>query len=162
MTSDVMAQRRVRDEPWHMTSTHADQTTATTTAADRDHGPGLVHPLAAPFLLVDAGTTGLNGLAYVVAGGWLADWFGAPELLVRGLGAFLLLVGAGVAVLATRRPIPRRGVAVLAGLNAVWVVASLDYAVMGGLTTLGTTWVVLQAVVVGVFASGQVWLARRG
>jgi hypothetical protein len=81
---------------------------------------------------------------------------------VRSLGGFLLLVAAGVALLATRRPIPRRGVAALAALNIVWVVASLDYALLGGLTTIGVAWTVLQAVVVGVFAAGQVWLARKG
>ena len=106
--------------------------------------------------------TGVNGLAYVVAGGWLAGWFGAPETLVRSLGGFLLLVAAGVALLATRRPVPRRGVAALATLNIVWVVASLDYALLGGLTTIGVAWTVLQAVVVGVFAAGQVWLVRKG
>ena len=52
--------------------------------------------------------------------------------------------------------------AALAALNIVWVLASLGYAVLGGLTTLGVAWTVLQAVVVGAFAAGQVWLARKG
>jgi hypothetical protein len=47
-------------------------------------------------------------------------------------------------------------------LNTVWVVASVDYALMADLTVLGTTWVLLQAVVVGAFAAGQAWFARRG
>ena len=136
--------------------------TAHSATTDRDHGAGLVHPLAAPFLLVDAATTGLNGLAYVLAGAWLADWFGAPETLVRGLGVLLLVIAAGVTVLATRRPVPRRGVWALVALNSAWVVASVDYAVMADLTRLGTAWVLLQAVVVGVFAAGQAWFARRG
>ena len=156
MTSDVMASRPDRDQPEVMTTT---QQTRTTTTRD---GRGITIPVVGPFLLVDAVTTGVNGLAYAVAGGWLADWFGAPEELVRSLGGFLLLVAAGVAVLATRRPVPRRGVAALAALNLVWVVASLGYAVLGGLTTLGVVWTVLQAVVVGAFAAGQVWLARKG
>jgi len=156
MTSDVMAPRPDRDQPEVMTTT---QQTRTTTTRD---GRGITIPVVGPFLLVDAVTTGVNGLAYAVAGGWLADWFGAPEELVRSLGGFLLLVAAGVAVLATRRPVPRRGVAALAALNLVWVVASLGYAVLGGLTTLGVVWTVLQAVVVGAFAAGQVWLARKG
>lgn len=140
-----------------MTTTHQTSTTTATTRA-----AGITVPLAGTFLLVDAAMTGANGLAYALAGGWLADWFGAPEALVRSLGAFLLVVAAGVALLATRSPIPRRGVAALAALNIVWVLASLDYALLGGLTTLGVAWTVLQAVVVGVFAAGQVWLARRG
>jgi hypothetical protein len=156
MTSDVMAWRRDHDQPDAMTTT---QQPRTTTTHDRR---GITSPVAGPFLLVDAAMTGVNGLAYAVAGGWLADWFGAPETLVRSLGGFLLLVAAGVALLATRRPVPRRGVAALAVLNIVWVVASLDYALLGGLTTIGVAWTVLQAVVVGVFAAGQVWLARKG
>ena len=156
MTSHVMALRRHRDQPWGMTTT---QQARTTTTHDRR---GITTPVAGPFLLADAVMTGVNGLAYAVAGGWLAGWFGAPETLVRSLGGFLLLVAAGVALLATRRPIPRRGVAALAALNIVWVVASLDYALLGGLTTIGVAWTVLQALVVGVFAAGQVWLARKG
>ena len=58
-----------------------------------------------------------------------------------------------------RRPIPRRGVAALAALNIGWVVASLDYAFLGGLTTIGVAWTVLQAVVVGVFALGIAFLS---
>lgn len=138
------------------------QNTSTDTTTKRTHGTSITVPVAGAFLLLDAGVTGLNGLAYAAAGGSLADWFGAPESLVRSLGVFLLVVAAGVAFLATRNAIPRRGVAALAGLNIVWVVASLDYALLGGLTTIGVIWTVLQAVVVGVFAAGQVWLARRG
>lgn len=140
-----------------MTTTQQTSTQQTSTRA-----AGITVPVAGAFLLVDAAMTGANGLAYAVAGGWLADWFGAPEALVRSLGVFLLAVAAGVVLLATRRPIPRRGVAALATLNVFWVVASLDYALLGGLTTLGVAWTVLQAVVVGVFAAGQVWLARKG
>jgi hypothetical protein len=160
MTSEVMVLARRADEPCPMTTTPTTRTSSTTTA--RDHSAGLVHPLASPFLLADGAVTGLNALAYVVAAGWLADWFGAPEPLVRALGVFLLLVSAGVVLLATRRPIPRRGVAALASLNIAWVVASVVYATTAQLTVLGTVWTVLQAVVVSAFAAAQVWLARKG
>ena len=162
MTSHVMATQRDRGQPETMTTTQQTSTTTTTPTTATPGRRGITSPVAGPFLLVDAATTGVNGLAYAVAGGWLADWLGAPETLVRTLGGFLLLVAAGVALLATRRPIPRRGVAVLAAVNIVWVVASLDYALVGGLTTLGVAWTVLQAVVVGAFAAGQVWLVRKG
>ena len=144
-----------------MTTTHNTRS-ARASSTDRDHAPGLVHPFAAPFLLVDAATTGANGLAYALAATWLADWFGAPEALVRSLGVFLLVVAAAVTLLAIRRPIPRRGVWALVLLNTVWVVASVDYALMADLTVLGTSWVLVQAVVVGAFAAGQAWFARRG
>jgi hypothetical protein len=146
-----------------MTSTQQTSTQQTSTStATTARAAGITVPVAGAFLLVDAAMTGANGLAYALAGGWLADWFGAPEALVRSLGAFLLVVAAGVVLLATRRPIARRGVAALAALNIIWVLASLDYALLGGLTTLGVVWTVLQALVVGVFAAGQVWLARKG
>lgn len=161
MTSEVMAPARRADEPCLMTTTPTTRTSSTTTTA-RDTSAGLVHPLASPFLLADGVVTGLNAVAYVVAAGWLADWFGAPETLVRALGVFLLLVSAGVVLLATRRPIPRRGVAALAVLNIAWVVASLVYATTAQLTVLGTAWTILQAVVVGAFAAVQVWLTRKG
>lgn len=130
-----------------------------TAAATRD---GITHPVARPFLLGDAVLTGVNGLAYLAAAPLLADWFGAPTTLLRPIGAFLVVVGLGVALLARQRPISRRVVLTLALLNAVWVAASVDYAVAGDLTTLGTTWTVLQAAIVGGFAAGQVWFARRG
>jgi hypothetical protein len=138
------------------------QNTSTDSHPSSTRGTSITVPIAGAFLLADAAMTGVNGLAYAVAGGWLADWFGAPESLVRSLGVFLVAVAAGVALLATRAAIPRRGVAALAALNTVWVIASLDYALLGGLTTLGVVWTVVQAVVVGGFAAGQVWLARRG
>lgn len=135
-------------------------TSLATTNTTRD--AGIHHRLVRPFLLADAVITGVNGLAYLAGATWLAGWFGAPVLLQRGLGAFLLAVGVAVALLATRRPVPRRGVLGLVLLNEAWVVASLAYAALGDLTTLGTTWVVLQAVVVAIFAAGQLWFARRG
>ncbi|MDZ5663631.1 hypothetical protein SFC79_17785 [Nocardioides sp. S-58] len=139
-------------------------TTSSTTTATRpaERAPWVVHPLAATFLLVDAAVTGVNGLAYVAAGGWLADWFGMPVDLVRVLGVVLLAVSAGVVLLATRSRIPRRGVWVLVAVNTAWVVASVDHAVLADLTGLGTAWVLLQAGVVAVFAAVQAWLARRG
>jgi len=150
MTSEVIDGRR-RD---------ADAGTMTTTALTHSPTSDITHPLARPFLLVDAATTSGNGVGYLLAGAWLADWFGAPEPLVRGIGVFLLAFGVGVALLATRRPIPRRAVLVLAELNILWVLASLGYAAFGGLTALGAGWAVVQALVVGAFAAGQLWLAR--
>lgn len=162
MTSDVMVLRRRPPEPWGMTTTHSTHSAHDRHTTPATRRPGITTPLAGAFLLVDAATTGVNGLAYALAGGWLADWFGAPEALVRSLGVLLVVIAVGVALLARRVPIPRRGVAALAFVNVVWVLASLDYALLGGLTTVGVAWTVLQAVVVGVFAVGQVWLARRG
>jgi hypothetical protein len=122
----------------------------------------ITHPMVRPFLLGDAALTAANGLVYVLAARWLADLFGVGTTVLIGLGTFLVLVGAGVAHLATRRPVPRSGVLELAVLNAVWVAASLAYVVAGDLTTTGQVWAVLQAVLVGACAAGQLWFARRG
>ena len=155
MTSGVMDPLQRGTEAEVMTTTTSTQTYAADSSA-------IAHPLARPFLLADALTTSGNGLAYVAAGGWLAGWFDAPESLVRGIGVLLLVFGAGVAVLATRRPIPRRGVLTLVALNAVWVVASVAYPAPGGLGAGGAGGVVLEALAVGGFAARQVWFARRG
>lgn len=151
MTSDVMDLTRVEAEASPMTTITARPVT-----------DGITHHAVRPFLLTDATLTAGNGLAYLVAAGWLADLFGTSPALLVGLGAFLVAVGAGVAWLATRRPVPRSLVMELAAFNAVWVVASLVYAVVGDLTTTGRVWDVLQALLVAVFAGGQAWFARRG
>jgi hypothetical protein len=135
--------------------------TTTSTATDR-HLDGITHPRARTFFLLDATLTGVNGLAYLTAAPLLADWFGPTTLLVRELGALLLVIAVGVAWLATRRPIPRRGAVILAEINALWVVASIGYAALGALTAVGVGWVLLQAALVGGFAAGQLWFARRG
>jgi drug/metabolite transporter (DMT)-like permease len=101
----------------------------TTTTSNLHVDDGITHPAVRPFLLTDAALTTGNGLVYLLAAGWLADLFGAATSLLIGLGALLVVVGAAVAWLATRRPVPRTFVLELAAFNAVWVVASLGYAV---------------------------------
>lgn len=134
----------------------------TTTTSTQTVYDGIAHESVRPFLLTDAALTAGNGLIYLLAAGWLADLFGASTSLLVGLGAFLVVVGAGVAFLATRRPVPRSWVLELAAVNGVWVVASLGYAALGDLTAVGRVWDVLQALLVAVFAIGQAWFARRG
>jgi hypothetical protein len=134
----------------------------TTTTSDLPLTDSINHTKVRPFLLCDAVLTAGNGLIYLLAARWLADLFGASSTLLLGVGGFLLAVGAGVAYLATRRPVPRTGVLELAVLNAVWVAASLGYALAGDLTAIGRVWDVLQAALVAAFAAGQLWFARRG
>ena len=73
-----------------------------------------------------------------------------------------MLVGTAVAILATRRPVPRAWVFELALLNGVWVAGSVVYAALGGLSILGVVWDLVQAVLVGGFAAVQYWFVRRG
>lgn len=132
-------------------------TTARLSTTDR---PALTSRGNRTFLLADAALTGVNGLAYAAVSDPLAKLFGIDRGLLIWLGVFLLIVGLGVAVLATRTPIPRRGVALLAELNLVWVAASIGFAFIADLTTVGVVWTVLQAAIVLAFAVRQLQISR--
>lgn len=126
--------------------------TTTTTSGVRD--------LLRTALLLDAGVTGVNGLAYLVAAGPLAGLLGHPAGTLRGVGAFLVAFALAVGYVGTRRPVPRAAAWTVVGANVAWVVASL--AVAGAAdTTAGTVWTVLQAIVVAGFAGLQT-AALRG
>jgi hypothetical protein len=108
-------------------------------------------------LKLDAVVTGANGVAYLAAAGPLEDLLGVDAAVQRPIGAFLMLFAGGVWLVATRPAIPHRAVLAIAGANAFWAIASLAFAIAGvsSPTTLGTVWIVLQALVVGGFASLQ-------
>ncbi|WP_091376445.1 hypothetical protein [Geodermatophilus sp. DSM 45219] len=112
-------------------------------------------------LRLDAVVTAANGAAYLLAAPLLADLLGLPAGWLRGVGAFLLLFGAGVWAVAAR-PAPSAVVPVVAA-NALWATGSLAVAAAGtgGPTTVGTVWIVLQGVVVAGFAALQVAGLRR-
>lgn len=112
------------------------------------------------FLLADAALTGVNGLAYVVLPGVLGDAFGMSSGLLVGLGVFLLVIATEIGFLATRGRIPRWGVRLLAEVNVAWVVASLVFAAVADLSTLGVIWVIVQAVAVAGFAARQ-WMISK-
>ena len=105
-------------------------------------------------LKLDAVVTGANGLAYLAVAGPLEDLLGVDAAAQRPIGAFLMLFAAGVWVVATRSAIAPRAVMAIAGANALWVIASLAFAIAGvsSPTTVGSVWIVLQALVVGGFA----------
>jgi hypothetical protein len=129
-------------------------TTSTTTTGD----PTLSRQALLRLVLkLDALVTGANGLAYLVAAAPLEDLFGVEAAVQRPVGAFLILFAAGVWLVATRPAIPRRAVMAIAGANALWVMASLVFAIaaVSSPTTVGTVWIVLQALVVGGFATLQ-------
>jgi hypothetical protein len=117
--------------------------------------------LLALLLWADAASAGATGLLQVAAAPALARWFGLPPSLVLGSGLVLLAVAALAAWLARARPAPRTGVLLLVGINAAWVLGCLDLAVTGAAgATLGTAWLALQAVVVGLLAELE-WMALR-
>jgi hypothetical protein len=113
--------------------------------------------------LLDAGVTGLNGIAYLAGAGFLDRVLGLDAALLRGAGAFLLVFGVAVGVLGTRARIPRPAAWIVVAVNAVWALASLAAAALGGgsPTPVGTGWILAQAVVVGGFAALQAVALRR-
>lgn len=115
-----------------------------------------------PAVVIDAGVSGLNGLAYLVAASYLSDLLGPSAAVLQGLGAFLLVWAVALGVVATRDPLPRGIVREIGYANLAWVAGSL--AVAAGLLTLtgiGLAWCLLQAATVTAFAGVQIAGTRR-
>ena len=108
-------------------------------------------------LKLDAVVTGVNGIAYLALAGPLEDLLGVAPELTRPIGAFLVLFAAAVWLVATRPVVPRLAVADIAAANALWALGSVVFAATGASspTTVGTIWIVLQALVVAGFAALQ-------
>ncbi|MGY1831570.1 hypothetical protein ACI8AA_14250 [Geodermatophilus sp. SYSU D01180] len=113
-------------------------------------------------LRLDAVVTGANGLAYLAAAPLLSDLLGVPTGTLRGLGAFLAVFAAGVALVAARPRVSRGATEVVVGANALWAAGSVAAVVAGrfDLTAAGTVWVLLQAAVVAGFAALQLTALR--
>ncbi|MGW5156565.1 hypothetical protein ACWEPN_13890 [Nonomuraea wenchangensis] len=114
-------------------------------------------------LAADAVVTGGNGLAYLAFAGPVADLLGPDAGLLRGIGAFLLIYGIAVGLLATRRDLGQAGPRTVIALNAAWTLGSLAAVVTGalGLTTVGAIWAIAQAVTVAAFAELQIMGLRK-
>jgi hypothetical protein len=114
-------------------------------------------------LLLDAVATGATAALLLAGGGLLAGLLGLPPGLLRGAGLVLLPFVALVAWTGLRPVPPAGAVRAIIGVNAAWVVASLALLVGGWVspTTLGTAFVIAQAVVVGAFAELQLLGRRR-
>ncbi|MEU7004383.1 hypothetical protein [Nonomuraea sp. NPDC046570] len=112
-------------------------------------------------LALDAVVTGGNGLVYLAAAGPVSDLLGPDAGLLRGIGAFLLVYGVAVGLLAAR--VNRTGTRVVIAANIVWTLASIGAVVTGLLdfTVLGAVWAIAQALVVGVFAELQIMGLRK-
>ncbi len=118
-------------------------------------------PLLRLALRLDAVVTGANGAAYLLAAPLLADLLGLPAGWLRGIGAFLLLFGVAVGVVATRPA--RAAVETVVAANALWAAGSVAVVLagLGSPTSVGAVWLVLQAVVVAAFAVLQAAGLRR-
>jgi len=109
------------------------------------------------FLALDAAVTAANGLIYLVAAGPVGDLLDLSPGFLRGIGVFLTVYGALVALLASR-PVPSAtATKAVIEANVLWAVASVATAVFGWFdpNTVGTVWIPLQAAVVAAFAALQ-------
>ena len=97
---------------------------------------------------LDAAVTGANGVAYLALAGPLEGLLGLSAPLLRGVGAFLVVFALFVAVLGTRVPLA------VIGANIAWAAGSIVAAIAGwgSPETVGTVWIVLQAITVGALA----------
>ncbi len=111
--------------------------------------------LLRPVLRVDAVVSGVNGVAYLIAAGPLAELLGLPAEWLLGVGAFLAVFAGAVWTVGSRPP----GAAVRAVVtaNVLWVIGSVAVVLagLGSPTTVGSVWLLLQAAVVAAFAAAQ-------
>ena len=112
-------------------------------------------------LRTDAVVSGLNGAAYLLLAGPLADLLGPSTAVLRAVGIFLLAFDAAVWLIGDRPAAP--AVRVVITGNLLWTAASILVVAsgLGTFTTVGAVWTVLQAVVVAGFAVLQTAGLRR-
>lgn len=114
-------------------------------------------------LLADATFSGTTGLILFLGASFLSEPFGLPSTMLTVVGLSLLPFSAGLIYLSSRLD-RARGVipAVIAG-NLLWVVASAVVLFSGWIdpTSMGTVFVVAQAIIVALFAELQFFGLRR-
>ncbi|MFF3721063.1 hypothetical protein ACFYYM_01650 [Streptomyces erythrochromogenes] len=104
------------------------------------------------FLALDAVVTTGNGLAYVAFSAPLGRLLGVGQELLLALGVVLVLYGAAVGRLASRRP-PALAVKAVVETNYAWAALSLVALVVWfSPTVAGTVWIPAQALTVAGFA----------
>ncbi|MET0819968.1 MAG: hypothetical protein ABWY58_03310 [Aeromicrobium sp.] len=115
-------------------------------------------------LLLDAAVTGSNGVAYVVGAGSLDSVLGPSATLLLAVGTVLMICSAILAAIGTRRPVPRGWAVFAAEVNLAWMIGSIAVVAFGwlDLTSTGDVWAIVQAGIVGVFATLQISALRRG
>jgi hypothetical protein len=114
-------------------------------------------------LLVDAASCLICGAVQLAFTRSLTHLFGLPATLLVSTGEFLLLYGAGVAVLATRTRAPSALIWLLIVGNVTWGLASVAILLGGewGPTLLGKGYVVAQGLAVVVLAYLQSYFGLR-
>lgn len=120
-------------------------------------------PFLRQALLADAVTSALCGLSMLLAATPLHEMLGLPEGMLRIAGATLLPFAAFAAYLSLRPRVHRLTVWAVVLANALWAVDSALLLVSGWLapTVAGTVFVIVQAVMVLMYAELQVMGMRR-
>ncbi len=108
-------------------------------------------------LAVDAISSLMMGLGLVLAAKVLFTFTSIPQDLLFGAGISLLPFAAFVGFLATRESPSRVGVCGVIAVNALWVIESVVLLVSDWIApnVLGSIFIAVQAVAVGVFAELQ-------
>ena len=108
-------------------------------------------------LWLDASSSAGMAVLLLLIAPTLAPLLGLDAALLRGVGVSFVPFVALVAWTASRDRIPRAAAGWVIGLNAVWAAGCLAIVLMGWLqpTTLGSAFIVAQALFVGVMAELQ-------
>lgn len=114
-------------------------------------------------LWFDAATCVLTGLGLIAFAGFVERALAIPAALCLPAGTVLLVFGAAVGAIGSRRDLFRPAVWWIAALNGLWAVGSVLALFAGWLdpNALGTALVVIQAVAVAIIAELQVVGLRR-
>ncbi len=118
----------------------------------------VVSPILRRILILDAVTCLGAALLFIVAAGWVRHALGITAG-VQSVALVILIAFAGILVtVAVRQAANRAALRFIVLGNAAWVALSVGYLLLAsGLTTLGQTFVLVQAAVVAVLA----WMEHR-
>lgn len=114
-------------------------------------------------LLADAAAGAVTGLLMALGADMLESLLQIPAALLRSAGIILLPMAALIAYLATRQQPSRAAVWAVIICNALWTLDSFYVAFSGWISpnALGQAFIVLQAVVVAVFAELEYFALRN-
>jgi len=108
-------------------------------------------------LLADAAASGIMGVLLAAAADPLAAWFGLPLALLREVGLLLIPYAGLLIYLASRQTTPRLPAQLIIAGNVLWVIGSVALLISSLVapTTLGTAFVIAQALIVAILAELQ-------
>jgi hypothetical protein len=114
-------------------------------------------------LLADAVISGTTGVMMTLGTSLLSEFLGLSQPLLFWAGLSLVPFAALAGLVASRPQPTKTGVWTIVVLNIAWVLASVLVLVLGLVTPtiFGTSFIIVQAVVVGVLAELQIIAARR-